>query len=154
MKQLFATLVLGLAVAVSSWGQCGSMAYNPVTRQMDCIGTPGVGTGDVLGAAALTHAGAIAKVASAATLTEATAGTDYLAPVATNPQTGATYAILTGDRGKLVTIAYATAQATSIAQAGSTGFPDGWEVTVLNSGAGTATITPLRARLRVRPRSC
>jgi hypothetical protein len=62
--------------------------------------------------------------------------------VATNPQTGTSYALLTGDRGKLVTLTNGSSIAVSIAQAGSTGFADGWETTVLNSGAGTATITP------------
>jgi hypothetical protein len=61
---------------------------------------------------------------------------------ATNPQSDTTYAILTGDRQKLVTLTNGAAIAVSIAAAGSTGFPDGWETTVLNSGAGTATITP------------
>ncbi len=65
-----------------------------------------------------------------------------LAYIATNPQTGTTYAILTGDRDKLVTLTNGAAIAVSIAAAGSTGFPDGWETTVLNSGVGTATITP------------
>jgi hypothetical protein len=65
-----------------------------------------------------------------------------LAYVVTNPQTGTSYAILTTDRDKLVTLTNANAIAASIAQAGSTGFPDGWSTTVLNSGAGTATITP------------
>lgn len=60
-----------------------------------------------------------------------------------NTQTGGTYAILDGDRGKLVSISFATAQATSIAQAGAGGlFLSGWFVDVENTGAGTVTITP------------
>jgi hypothetical protein len=61
---------------------------------------------------------------------------------ATNPQTGRTYAIVTGDFTKLVTLANGSSIAVSIAQAGSTGFADGWWTLVFNSGAGTATITP------------
>jgi hypothetical protein len=60
-----------------------------------------------------------------------------------NAQIGSTYAILDSDRGKLVTISYATAQATSIAQAGSGGsFLSGWFCDVENTGVGPVTITP------------
>lgn len=59
-----------------------------------------------------------------------------------NAQTGATYALASGDRGKLVTINRATAVAVSIAQAGTTGFETGYAVFVDCIGAGTATVTP------------
>lgn len=60
-----------------------------------------------------------------------------------NAQTGATYAIVDGDRGKLVTGSNAAAQAYSIAQAGAaSAFANGWSTTILNKGVGTLTITP------------
>jgi hypothetical protein len=65
-----------------------------------------------------------------------------LAYVATNPQTGTSYAIVTGDRSKLITFTNVGSIAVTIAQAGSTGFPDGWITTVYNTGTGTVTITP------------
>lgn len=70
-----------------------------------------------------------------------TTGT-IIATETVNVQTGTTYAILTGDCGKLVTGSNAAAQAYSIAQAGSAGFPAGWYVDIENRGAGTLTITP------------
>ena len=63
-----------------------------------------------------------------------------------NAQTGTTYAILDGDRAKLVTAANTAAQAYSIAQAGnSSAFQAGWFSSILNESsapAGVVTITP------------
>jgi hypothetical protein len=58
-----------------------------------------------------------------------------------NAQTGTTYTIVTGDRGKLLTLSNASAIAVTLPQAGAS-FPDGWYVDVKCIGAGTATITP------------
>lgn len=58
-----------------------------------------------------------------------------------NAQTGTTYTIVTGDRGKLLTLSNAGAIAVTLPQAGAS-FPDGWYVDVKCIGAGTATITP------------
>lgn len=58
-----------------------------------------------------------------------------------NAQTGTTYTIVSGDRGKLLTFSNAAAIAVTLPQAGST-FPNGWFIDVQNRGAGTATITP------------
>lgn len=79
----------------------------------------------------------------------ALAGT-YPAPTlaysAVNAQTGTTYALLTtdgrADCSVLVTLTNASPIAVSIAAATGAGFPSGWCTTVLNSGVGTATITP------------
>lgn len=70
-----------------------------------------------------------------------TTGT-IIATETVNVQTGTAYAIVAGDCGKLVTGTNSMAQAYSIAQAGTTGFPAGWFVDVENRGAGTLTITP------------
>lgn len=60
-----------------------------------------------------------------------------------NAQTGTTYAIQNSDCGKLLTLSNASAVAVSIAQAGGSGdFASGWFVTIINEGAGVATITP------------
>ena len=60
-----------------------------------------------------------------------------------NAQTGTSYAITDGDRGKLVTLSNGSAVAVSIAQAGNGGnFTDGWFCRVENIGAGVVTITP------------
>lgn len=59
-----------------------------------------------------------------------------------NAQSGTSYAIVTGDCAKVVVGTNSSAQAYSIAQAGSTGFAPGWFSDVRSAGAGTITITP------------
>lgn len=59
-----------------------------------------------------------------------------------NAQTGTSYAIVAGDRGKLVKQSNAAAIADTLAQAGTTGFEAGWFVDVKCEGAGAVTITP------------
>lgn len=60
-----------------------------------------------------------------------------------NLQTGANYAIVNGDCGKLVDLSNGSAQTPTIAQAGSGGnFTSGWYADVCNIGAGTQTLTP------------
>lgn len=161
-------VILLLVVASLAFGQCGQLAPNPAQNgRMDCIGdptkraqkffgtaAPGSVTGNLPGdffTDTTAHnsyvCNAPAGTAAPACTAVATAGwlllnDPTLAYVATNPQTGTTYAILTTDRDKLITLSNANPIAVSIAQAGSTGFPDGWPTTVLNSGVGTATITP------------
>jgi hypothetical protein len=59
-----------------------------------------------------------------------------------NNQTGTSYTMLTGDRGKLVTFSNANAIAVTQPQANSTTFADGWFVDIENRGAGALTFTP------------
>lgn len=59
-----------------------------------------------------------------------------------NAQTGTSYALIATDRGKHVTLSNASSIAVTIAQAGTTGFEDGWFSLVENIGVGAATITP------------
>lgn len=59
-----------------------------------------------------------------------------------NAQTGTSYAIVAGDRWKHITFSNASSQAVTIAQAGSTGFADGFGAYIEAIGAGTVTITP------------
>jgi hypothetical protein len=61
---------------------------------------------------------------------------------AINAQTGTSYALLTTDAGKLVTLSNASAVAVSLSAATTTGFTAGYSFDVQNLGAGTATITP------------
>jgi hypothetical protein len=60
-----------------------------------------------------------------------------------NAQTGTSYAIADGDRGKAITFSNTAAQAVTIAQAGTGGnFLSGWYAYVQNINTGTVTITP------------
>lgn len=59
-----------------------------------------------------------------------------------NAQTGTSYALLSTDGGKHVTLSNAAAISVTIAQAGTTGFLDGYTTIVENIGVGNATITP------------
>ena len=61
--------------------------------------------------------------------------------IASNPQTG-DYAIVTGDKGKMVTSNKATAAAWTIAAAGGQGFDALWNTQVCSIGVGKTTITP------------
>jgi hypothetical protein len=157
-------IFLGL-IAVGLWAQCGTLVLNPLTGTMDCTGTAGASSGDVAGPAKaddghlavfdgtdgkkVKDGGAVPVVPAALPPNGAAGGAlagtypdPTLAYNAVNPQTGTSYALLTGDRGKLVTLTNGSAIAVSIAACGSTGFPDGWQTTVFNSGVGSATITP------------
>ena len=53
-----------------------------------------------------------------------------------------TVALVTGDKDTVVTAGNATANAVSIAQAGTAGFPLKWTVNFCTTGAGVSTITP------------
>lgn len=60
-----------------------------------------------------------------------------------NAQTGTSYTFLITDRGKLVTFSNGSSIAVTLPQATAAGsFLSGWNVNVVNLGAGTVTITP------------
>lgn len=59
-----------------------------------------------------------------------------------NAQVGTSYAMLSGDAGKLVTFSNAGAVAVSLSQATTAGFTAGYSFDAQNLGAGTVTITP------------
>jgi hypothetical protein len=60
-----------------------------------------------------------------------------------NAQVGTSYAIVDGDRGKMITASNAGAQAYTLAQAGAaSAFQAGWFADIKNVGAGILTITP------------
>ena len=56
--------------------------------------------------------------------------------------TGVSFALVTGDKLKLVTAGNATSNTVTIAAAGTAGFPAGWFTTFCTTGAGNSTITP------------
>jgi hypothetical protein len=59
-----------------------------------------------------------------------------------NAQVGTTYAVVSGDRGKHLTLSNAASIAATIAQAGTTGFEDGYFVYIEAIGVGAVTLTP------------
>lgn len=60
-----------------------------------------------------------------------------------NAQTGTTYTVVDGDRGKLTTLSNASSVAVTLPQAGASSlFLSGWYADYTNYGAGTVTITP------------
>lgn len=65
--------------------------------------------------------------------------TNYFSP-SVNLQSGANYAIVSADGGKLVSLTNGSAQTPTLPNA--TTLPAGWFVSVENRGAGTQTITP------------
>jgi hypothetical protein len=72
--------------------------------------------------------------------------TNILPPSATehtiNAQTGTSYTVVDGDRGKLIAQSNAGAIAYTLPNAAGAGFDAGWYVAIQNRGAGTVTITP------------
>lgn len=88
-------------------------------------------------------AGLVSSTAAAYSQTAITSTGTVSAAETVNAQTGTTYAIVDGDRAKLVTGTNAAAQAYTIAAAGaSTTFQTGWFTRVQNKGAGILVITP------------
>jgi hypothetical protein len=59
-----------------------------------------------------------------------------------NAQTGTTYTVLTGDRGKWITYSNASSVAVTLPQANGTTFGSGWYSYHQNIGVGDVTITP------------
>lgn len=62
--------------------------------------------------------------------------------IATNAQTGTTYTVLTGDRGKLVTQSNTSATTVTLPQSGGAGFAAGWYYKTCNINTGPVTIVP------------
>lgn len=104
----------------------------------------GAGTGTVTSVTPGT--GLVSSITTSCSQGAITASGTLYAAECVNPQTGTSYAIVDGDRAKLVTASNAAAQAYTIAQAGnSSAFQAGWYVDVKNvstNAAGIVTITP------------
>lgn len=104
----------------------------------------GAGTGTVT--SITPGSGLVSSVASSCSQTAISAAGTLYSAECTNAQTGTSYAIVDGDRAKLVTASNAAAQAYTLAQAGNaSAFQTGWYVDINNIStnvAGIVTITP------------
>lgn len=87
----------------------------------------------------LAAGGSVANAKTVYALIQSNAST---VTVPINAQTGTTYAIAASDRWRRLTFSNAASIAASIAQAGTTGFEDGFGTYVQNIGVGALTITP------------
>jgi hypothetical protein len=67
---------------------------------------------------------------------------DLLRAPATNAQTGTSYTLVLGDADKYVEMNNSSANVLTVPPNGSAAFPVGTQITVIQTGAGTTTITP------------
>ncbi len=127
---------LGLQVALSQLAQDGATSGQIIAWDGTdwAPATPSGGAGSVTSVAAT--GGVETVTGSPITATGTVRGA---LPI--NAQTGTTYTVLTGDRGKQLTFSNAGAVAVTLPQAG-VNFPNGWWCVAKNIGAGTVTITP------------
>ncbi len=114
--------------STKSWCRYSGSAWQPV-------GTSGGGGGG--GVSSIDATGGVETASGSAITGSGTVRGSFKR----NAQTGTTYTVLTGDRGKTVTFSNASSIAVTLPQAGS-GFEDGWFFVAKNIGAGTVTITP------------
>lgn len=106
-----------------------------VGAQWNVIHTAGAGGGSVTSVDA--SGGLQTTTGSAITSTGTIRGAHVV-----NAQTGTSYAVVAADRGKRVTLSNAASIAATIAQAGGTGFEDGYFTYLENIGVGSVTLTP------------
>lgn len=124
----------GTALADTQW-TCTTNA--PITLGSTSLAFAQLSTGS--GTVTSVDASGGVQTASGSAIT--TSGTIRGAHVI-NAQTGTSYALIASDRGKHVTQSNASASAYTIAQAGTTGFEDGYFTIVENIGVGALTLTP------------
>jgi hypothetical protein len=117
--------------AYSTFYVCSNTAA--ATYEWELMGAGGGGGG----VSSVAATGGVQTASGSAITTTGTVRGAFIA----NAQTGTTYTVLTGDRGKVITLSNAAAIAVTLPQAGS-GFEDGWFAIVKNIGAGDVTITP------------
>jgi len=116
----------------STVSSVSSAATNHIAKFTDNNGTEG--DGGVLGA--------LANEGIGAGLEDDGAG-NLQVKRSFNAQTGITYTVVNGDRGKIVTLTNAAAVAVTLPQAGSGGnFAAGWFAEFVNKGTTAVTITP------------
>lgn len=131
MKPVLITFVL-VASALAQLGKNGSSPTGTVS------GGGGGGGGGGTGTVTSVDATGGVQTESGSAIT---ASGVIRASMQVNSQTGTTYTVLTGDRGKLVTLSNASSVAVTLPQAGGT-FPSGWYAVLRNTGSGTVTVTP------------
>ncbi len=143
-------------------GGGGSTAWSAITSGSNTSAAMTVGTGASLsttgtGTISANRINGVAVPASAAVLasnsssqlTALTLGPNLVINSAAlgttqpiNAQTASSYALVSGDAGKLLTFSNASAIAVSLSQATTAGFTSGYSFDVENLGAGLVTITP------------
>lgn len=140
MKSLRAIIFIALILAVMPLGSfaqsCGNLVINPVTGLLDCAGSGGSGGSGTV--QSVNGSNGVGSSTGSAFTSTGTLWADW----PRNAQIGTSYALATGDRGKVVTFSNAASIAVTINEAGTTGFEAGWLTIVKNIGAGTVTITP------------
>lgn len=144
--------VFGTAPTISSLNATTAVTLAYITGSTQClhVSTTGAitGTGSDCGAASgissiTPGAGQVSSVTASCSQTAITTSGTISTAECVNAQSGTSYAIVDGDRGKLVTGTNAAAQAYNIAQAGAaSAFQSGWFARVQNKGTLTLTITP------------
>lgn len=113
--------------------------YNSTTDQFEMVVPAGAGTVTSISPGS----GITSDVTAAAPGSAITGAGTLSAARLVNAQTGTTYTVLDGDRGKLVTLSNAASIAVTLPQAGAaSAFSSGWFAWFRNLGAGVVTITP------------
>lgn len=145
-------LLGGTAPTMSSAVINTAATFGFITGSTQClhVNTSGVlsGTGSDCGAASgissiTPGGGLVSGVTASCTQTAITTSGTLSGAECLNAQVGTSYAIVDGDRGKLVTGTNAASQAYSIAQAGTaSAFANGWFTRVQDKGTGVLVITP------------
>jgi hypothetical protein len=98
-------------------------------------------TSTICGGSTLTiYPGQTEKITSDGTNYQCDGGTT--GSITVSSQTGANYAIVSSNFAQLIDLSNASNQIPTLPQAGTTGFPAGWNTNACNQGAGTQTITP------------
>ncbi len=114
--------------------------FMSICAQPFTVGTTALTFSKVGGTGTVTSVDASGGVQTASGSPITAAGTIRGAHVV-NAQSGTSYTLVTGDRGKHVTTSNAASIAVTLPQAGS-GFEDGWFSILENIGVGATTITP------------
>ena len=117
---------------------------NPATTGVQAVLANPTGTGNAVDEISLTGVRAGDYVTFPTSTTEA----NTTPGIAVNAQTGTTYTVVTGDRGKLLTFTNASSVAVTLPQANSTGFDTNFYFCAKNIGTTPVTITPTTSTIQ------
>jgi hypothetical protein len=124
-------------------GLLSLLLVQPLKAQLVLPGSSNSGGGSGTVTSITPGAALVSSVTAACSQTAITTSGTISGAECVNAQSGTTYAIVDGDRGKLVTGTNASSQAYTIAQAGAaSAFQTGWYARIQNKGSGTLVITP------------